>query len=324
MRHPTRRRLLAAGLAAPLILGRAMAATTFPSRPMRIVVPFTPGASTDQIARLLAQRLGETWNRTVLVENRPGGATQIGTDLVAKAPPDGHTMLLAGFAFGVNPSLIPKPPYDALRDFAPVVLCAATPNLLVVGADQPIRTVAELLAASRSSAEGLAFASAGVATSNHLCIELLKAKTGANLLHVPYKGSAPAVLDVIAGRVPAIFDNVPNVLPHVKAGKLRALAVTTPRRFALLPQMPTMIESGVPDFEVSSWFGLAAPARVPRAVVDTVNAEVNRILLQPDFRDLFLAQGVEMVGGSPEQFGLHLRAQIARWAPVVKAAGLGG
>ena len=198
MRHPTRRRLLAAGLAAPLVLGRATAAATFPSRPLRIVVPFTPGASTDQIARLLAQRLGETWKRTVLVENRPGGATQIGTDVVAKAPPDGHTMLLAGFAFGVNPSLVPKPPYDALRDFTPVVLCAATPNLLVVGADQPIRTVAELLAVSRSSPEGLAFASAGVATSNHLCIELLKAKTGANLLHVPYKGSAPAVLDVIA------------------------------------------------------------------------------------------------------------------------------
>lgn len=324
MRHPTRRRLLAAGLAAPLVLGQATAATAFPSRPVRIVVPFTPGASTDQIARLLAQRLGETWKRTVLVENRPGGATQIGTDVVAKAPPDGHTMLLAGFAFGVNPSLVPKPPYDALRDFVPVVLCAATPNLLVVGADQPMRTVEDLLAASRSSPDGLAFASAGVATSNHLCIELLKAKTGANLLHVPYKGSAPAVLDVIAGRVPAIFDNVPNVLPHVKAGKLRALAITTPRRFALVPQMPTMIESGVPDFEVSSWFGLAAPARVPRAVVDIVNAEVNRILLQPAFRDLFGAQGIETVGGSPEQFGLHVRAQIAKWAPVVKAAGLGG
>jgi tripartite-type tricarboxylate transporter receptor subunit TctC len=324
MRHPTRRRLLAAGLAAPLVVGRAHAATVFPSRPVRIVVPFTPGASTDQIARLLAQRLGDTWNRTVLVENRPGGATQIGTDLVAKAAPDGHTMLMAGFAFGVNPSLLPKPPYDALRDFAPVVLCVATPNLLVVGADQPMGTVAELLAASRSSPDGLAFASAGVATSNHLCIELLKSKTGANLLHVPYKGSTPAVFDVIAGRIPAIFDNVPNVLPHVKAGKLRALAVTTPRRFALLPQIPTMIEAGVPDFEVTSWFGLAAPARVPRTVVDIVNAEVNRILLQPDIRELLRVQGMETVGGSPEQFGNHLRAQIAKWAPVVKAAGLGG
>jgi tripartite-type tricarboxylate transporter receptor subunit TctC len=291
---------------------------------VRIVVPFTPGASTDQIARLLAQRLGETWKRTVLVENRPGAATQIGTDLVAKAPPDGHTMLMAGFAFGVNPSLLPRPPYDALRDFATVVLCVATPNLLVVGADQPINTVADLLAASRSSPDGLAFASAGSATSNHLCIELLKTKTGANLLHVPYKGSVPAVLDVIAGRVPAIFDNVPNVLPHVKAGKLRALAVTTPRRFALLPQLPTMIEAGVPDFEVTSWFGLAAPARVPRPVVDAVNVEVNRILLLPDVRELLRAQGMEPVGGSPEQFGNHLRAQIAKWAPVVKAAGLGG
>jgi len=324
MGQRTRRRLLAAGLAAPLVLGRAAAGTAFPSRAMRIVVPFTPGAFTDQIARLLAQRLGDTWKRTVLVENRPGGATQIGTDLVAKAPPDGHTMLMAGFAFGVNPSLLPKPPYDALRDFAPVVLCASTPNLLVVGADQPITTVAELLAASKASPDGIAFASAGPATSNHLCMELLKTTTGANLLHVPYKGSAPAVLDVIAGRVPAIFDNVPNVLQHVKAGKLRAIAVTTPRRFALLPHLPTMIEAGVPDFEVGSWFGLAAPARVPRPVVDAVNAEVNRILLQPDIRDLFRAQGVEPVGGSPEQFGIHLRAQIAKWAPVVKAAGLGG
>jgi tripartite-type tricarboxylate transporter receptor subunit TctC len=293
MRHPSRRRLLAAGLAAPLVAGRARAATDFPSRPVRIVVPFTPGASTDQIARLLAQRLGEIWKRTVLVENRPGGATQIGTDLVAKAPPDGHTMLMAGFAFGVNPSLVPKPPYDALRDFAPLVLCVATPNLLVVGADQPMRTVAELLAASRSSPEGVAFASAGVATSNHLCMELLKSKTGMNL-------------------------------PHVKAGKLRALAVTTPRRFALLPQIPTMIEAGIPDFDVMSWFGLTAPARVPRTVVDLVNAEVNRILLQPDIRELLRVQGMETVGGSPEQLGNHIRAQVEKWAPVVKAAGLGG
>ena len=319
-----RRTLLAAAVLAPIAGLARGAPIAFPTRPVRIVVPFTPGAFTDQIARLLAQRLGEAWKRSVVVENRPGGASQIGTDLVAKAAPDGHTMLMAGFAFCVNPSMEPRPPYDALRDFAPIVLCAATPNLLVVGADQPVKNVAELLALAKSASDRVAFASAGPATSNHLCIELLKSKTGANLLHVPYKGSAPAVLDVIAGRVPAMFDNVPNVLQHVKAGKLRALAVTTPRRFALLSQLPTMIEAGVPDFEVGSWFGLAAPARVPRPVIDAINTEVNRILLQAEIRELFRAQGVEPVGGSPEQLGNHLRAQIAKWAPIVKAAGLGG
>jgi len=300
------------------------AGTGFPTHPVRIVVPFTPGAFTDQIARVLAQRLGETWKRTVLVDNRPGGATQIGTDLVAKAPPDGHTLLMAGFAFGVNPSLVPRPPYDALTDFAPMALCASTPNLLVVGAGQPFRNVAELLAAARSDPDGIAFASAGPATSNHLSMELLKTRTGANLLHVPYKGSAPAVLDVIAGRVPALFDNVPNVLPHVRAGKLRALAVTTPRRFALLPALPTMTEAGVADFEIASWFGLATRAGAPRAAIDAVNREVNAILRRPEVRELFRAQGVEPLGGSPEQFGDHIRAQIAKWAPVVRSAGLGG
>ena len=293
----------------------------YPSKTIRIIVPFTPGAFTDQIARVLAQKLNDVWKSPVVVENRPGAGTVLGADLVAKAAPDGHTLLLVGFAFGVSPSLQAKLPYDPINDFAPVALCAGTPNLLVVHPDLPVRNVAELIALAKSKPGALTFASAGPGSSTHLSMELLKQKAGLDLVHVPYKGSAPAMLDVISGRVPITFDNVPNILPQVKAGKLRAIAVTTPRPFALLPQLPT-VAATVPGFEVGSWFGLSATGRTPRDVIDRLNQAVNRALLLPDVTSLFREQGVEVIGGSSEQFGVHVRSQIAKWAPVVKAAGL--
>ena len=320
----TRRRLLGALALAPVVSTARADQAVFPTRTMRIVVPYPPGGFNDQLARVLAQKFGETWKQTVVVENRPGAGTQIGTDHVAKAPPDGHTLLIAGFAFAVNPSLQARPAYDAVRDFAPIVLCGATPNLLITGSDQPFRSVADLLALARAKPGEVTFASTGPGSSTHLSMELLKLRGRVDVVHVPYKGSAPALVDVIGGRVHAAFDNVPNVLQQVNAGRVRALAVTSPRRFALLPHLPTLIEAGVPDFEVSSWFGLAAPGKTPREIVERLNREVNRILLLPDVAALFRAQGVEAIGGGSEQMGTLIRNQIAKWAPVVKAAGLGG
>jgi tripartite-type tricarboxylate transporter receptor subunit TctC len=318
-----RRRALAWLGAAALGAGPAFAQTeVFPARPVRVVVPYPPGGFNDQLARILAQKLQEAWGQGVLVENRPGGGSQIGTQVVATAAPDGHTLLMASFAFAVNPALYAKLSYDTVRDFAPVILCAATPNLLVVGNDVPVRSVAELIALARSKPGDLVYASAGPGSSNHLSMELLKARAGIDLVHVPYKGSAPAVIDLVGGRVQALFDNTPNVLPQVQAGKLRALAVTSPRRFALLPDLPTVAESGVKDFEVSVWFGIVAPARTPQSVIDRINAAVNRILLLPGVRSTFRSQGVEAIGGSPQQFGVHLRAQMAKWSGVVTEAGI--
>lgn len=321
MSETGRRRFLAAAgalAAAPLAMAQNV---RFPFKPVRIVVPYTPGAFTDQIARVLAQKLGDTWKSPVVVENRPGAGTVLGSDVVAKAPPDGHTLLLVGFAFAISPSLQAKLPYDPIADFAPVALCAGTPNLLVVHPDLPVKSVADLIALAKSKPGEIPFASAGPGSSTHLSMEMLKQRAGIDLVHVPYKGSAPAALDVMGGRVPVTFDNVPNILPHVKAGKLRAIAVTTPRRFALLPQVPTVADT-VPGFEVGSWFGLSAAARTPRDVIERINQEVNRILLLPDVKTLFRDQGVETIGGSPEQFALHVKSQIAKWAPVVRTAGL--
>jgi tripartite-type tricarboxylate transporter receptor subunit TctC len=318
-----RRRVLAWLCAAALGAGPAFAQSdAYPVRSVRLVVPFPPGGFNDQLARILGQKLHEAWGQTVVVENRPGGGSQIGTQAVATATPDGYTLLMASFAFAVNPALYAKLPYDTLRDFAPVILCAATPNLLVVGSEVPVKSLKELVALAKSKPGELAYASAGLGSSNHLSMEMLKTRAGIDLIHVPYKGSAPAVIDVVGGRVQAMFDNVPNVLPQVQSGKLRALAVTSPRRFALMPELPTVAESGIRDFEVSVWFGVVAPARTPQAVIDQINKDINRILLLPEVQSTLKLQGVETVGGSPQQFAVHLRNQMTRWSGVVKEAGI--
>lgn len=318
-----RRRALVWLCAATLSVGQAFAQSdAYPLRSVRLVVPFPPGGFNDQLARILGQKLHESWGQTVVVENRPGGGSQIGTQAVATAASDGYTLLIASFAFAVNPALYSKLPYDTLRDFTPVILCAATPNLLVVGNEVPVKSVKELVALAKSKPGELAYASAGLGSSNHLSMEMLKARAGIDLIHVPYKGSAPAVIDVVGGRVQAMFDNAPNVLPQVRSGKLRALAVTSPRRFALMPELPTVAESGIRDFEVSVWFGIVAPARTPQSIVDRVNKEINRILLLPEVQSTFRLQGVESIGGSPQQFAVHLRNQMTKWSGVVKEAGI--
>jgi tripartite-type tricarboxylate transporter receptor subunit TctC len=307
-----------------IAVGMASSATgaEYPSKPVRIIVPFPPGAFNDQLARVLSQKLGERWRRPVVVDNRPGASTVIGTDLVAKAPADGHTLLVVSFAFAVNPSLLAQLPYDTARDFAPVVLAAGAPNVLLVNPASKARNVGELIALARREPGGLQYASAGHGTSPHLCMELLAQTAGVDLTHLVYKGSAPALTDLIGGQAQAMFDNLPNALPHVKAGKLRALAVTTAARSPLAPLLPTLAEAGVPGYDVEVWFGIVAPARTPKDVIAKLNTEINRVLALPEVRGRFAEQGVRVIGGPPERLGAHLQKEMAKWAQVVKVAGV--
>jgi len=296
-------------------------ADSYPSKPIRIIVPYTPGGFNDTLARTLGQKLSEKWSQPVVVDNRPGGGTTIGTNLAAKAPADGHTLLIVSFAFGVNPSLYARVPYDTQRDFAPIVLAAGTPNILVVNPQLPVKTVQDLIALAKSKPGKLNYATAGNGSSNHLSMEMLKSMAGVDIVHVPYKGSAPAVTDLIGGQVDVMFDNVPNVLQHLKAGKLRGLAVSSRMRSTFTPELPTVAEAGLPGFDVSVWFGVVAPSGTPKAVVSQLNGEINRILKLPEVVELFHKQGVEPLGGTPDEFAEFLREQTAKWAKVVKDSG---
>lgn len=308
----------AATLAAPL--AHAQSATQYPARTIRVVVPFPPGAFNDTLGRLLAQEFQKTWGQPAIVENRPGAGSAIGADLVAKSPADGYTLLIVAFPFALINSLHARMGMDVTRDFAPIAWCAATPNILVVHPSVPASSVGELLALARAKPGTLNYASTGTGSSNHLSMELFKSMTRTDIVHVPYKGSAPAVTDLLAGQVNILFDNTPNVLPHIRAGKLRALGVTTAKRSSFTPELPTVAESGVPGYEVTAWFGIVAPAGTPRDVVAKLNAEVNRVLALPETKERFLKAGVEPTGGSPEDFARHVRAEVAKWSKVVKDA----
>jgi tripartite-type tricarboxylate transporter receptor subunit TctC len=316
-------RLLSLALVALACALPAFAQQPYPSKPIRIVVPYPPGGFNDTLGRTLAAKLQDAWGQTVVVENKPGGNTLIGTDAVAKAAPDGYTLLVVAFPFAVTPSLIRNMPYDTVRDFAPIALCAQSPNVLVVNPQVlPVKTVGELIALAKSKPGELSYASTGNGSSNHISMELFESLAGVKLLHVPYKGSAPAVVDMLGGQVQVMFDNAPNVMPQVRAGKLRALAQSGARRSPVAPDLPTVAEAGVPGYEVTVWFGLVAPAATPREIVAKLNAEVLRILAMPDVRERFLAQGVEPLGSTPDEFAMHIRAQMDKWAKVVKDAGI--
>jgi tripartite-type tricarboxylate transporter receptor subunit TctC len=293
----------------------------YPSKSIRIIVPYPPGGFNDTLARTLGQKLNEKWGQAVIVDNRPGGGTTIGTNLAAKSAPDGYTLLIVSFAFAVNPSLYATLPYDTSKDFAPVVLAANTPNLLVVNPDLPAKSVKELITLARSKPGALNYASAGNGSSNHLSMELFKSLTGVDAVHIPYKGSAPAVIDLIGGQVDLMFDNVPNVLAQVKAGKLRALAVSSGERSPFVKGLPTVAESGVPGFDVSVWFGVVAPAGTPQPVIAKLNAEINGVLKLPEIRQAFNSQGVETAGGTPAKFAAFIATQTTKWAKVVRDSG---
>jgi tripartite-type tricarboxylate transporter receptor subunit TctC len=309
-----------AALAAPFTF--AQSAANYPAKPVRLVVPFPAGGTTDILARAVAQKLSEAWGRQMIVDNRPGAGGNIGSDLVAKSAPDGYTLLMGTVGtHAINPSLYKNMPYDHVKDFAPVILVAGVPNVLVVNPSLPVHSVPELIAYAKANPGKLNFASSGNGTSIHLSGELFKAMTGVEMTHVPYKGSAPALTDLIGGQVQLMFDNLPSSLPFIKAGKLRALAVTSGARAAALPDLPTLAESGLQGFEASSWFGVLAPAGTPRDIVAKLNGAIAGWLASPEAKGKLLAQGAIAAGGTPEDFARHIGAETSKWAKVVKASG---
>ena len=307
-------------LAALLVAGTA-SAQSWPSKPLRYVVPFPPGGFNDTLARVLAAELPKSLGQQVIVDNRPGGNTIIGTELAAKSPPDGYTLYGAALPFSVIQSLY-KTSFDVTKDFAPITLAGVTPNLLVANPGVPFNDVKGLIAYAKANPGKLNYASTGNGTSNHLSFELFKAMTGLNVVHVAYKGSAPAVTDLIAGQVQVMFDNTPNVLPHVKAGKLKGLAVSSKARSQFAPDMPTVDEAGVPGYDVGVWFGILTVAGTPPDIVKRLNTEMVKILTSAEVKDRFGKAGVDVVAGSPEQFSAFLKSEVARWAKVIQEAGI--
>jgi tripartite-type tricarboxylate transporter receptor subunit TctC len=293
----------------------------WPRKPLRYIVPFPPGAFNDTLARTLAAELPKTLGQPVVVENRPGGNTIIGTEAAAKSPPDGYTLFGAALPFSVIQSLY-KTSFDVTKDFAPITLAGVTPNLLVANTAVPVNNVKELIEYARANPGKLNYASTGNGSSNHLSFELFKTMTKTFVTHIPYKGSAPAVTDLIAGQVDVMFDNTPNVLPHVKAGKLKALAVSTKARTSFAPEIPSVDEGGVPGYDVTVWFGVLSVAGTPREIVQRLNTEMVKILTSAEIKERFARVGVEVVAGTPEHFSQFLRSEVERWGKVVKEAGI--
>jgi tripartite-type tricarboxylate transporter receptor subunit TctC len=294
----------------------------YPTKPIRLVVPFPAGGATDIFAREVAKHLTETWGQSVVVDNRPGAGGNIGSELVAKAPPDGYTLEMGTVGtHAINASLYSKMPYDHVKDFVPVILVAGVPNVLVVNPSVPVNSVQELIAYAKANPGKLNFASSGSGTSIHLSGELFKVMAGVQMTHVPYKGSAPALQDLLGGQVQLMFDNLPPSLPQIKAGKLRALAVTSATRAPALPDTPTVAESGLPGFEASSWFGVLAPAGTSPAIVAKLNAEIAKWLASPEAKEKLAAVGANIGGGTPEDFARHIQSETAKWAKVVKESG---
>jgi len=314
------KRALLAGLGALSLSAAAFA--QYPNKPIKIVVPFLAGGTTDIMARAVAADLQKAFGQAVVVENRAGAGGNIGADAVAKSAPDGYTFLMGTVGtHAINMALYTKMPYDAVKDFAPVSLVAAVPNILVATPSFPVNSVKELIDLVKKEDGKLTFASSGSGTSIHLSGELFKQLAGVQMTHVPYKGSSAALPDVMSGQVNVMFDNAPSVMPHIKGGKLKAIAVTSSKRAPALPNVPTIAESGLPGFEASSWFGLLAPAGTPKEIVDKVSAQIQKMLQTPEMKERLASQGADGVGNTPEQFAAHIKTEIDKWAKVVKASG---
>lgn len=297
-------------------------AQNYPSRPIRLVVPQSAGGSTDLVARPLAQRVAEAMKGAVVVDNRPGAGSTIGTDIVAKAPPDGYTLLAVAASFTMSPSLYKKLPFDPVNDFAPISLLSSLPNILVVHPALPVKSVKELLAYAKAQPGKLNYSSSGMATGTHMSMELLKHMTGITLAHIPYKGGAPSVTALLSSEVQLCFATISTALPHVKSGRLRALAVSTARRATAAPDVPTLSEAGVPGYDYASWIGLLAPAKTPPAIIAKWHAESARLMQTPDMKTLLQHEGSEAVGNAPSEFGNIIRTEVERWRSVSKAAGI--
>jgi tripartite-type tricarboxylate transporter receptor subunit TctC len=304
-----------------LIFALTATAADYPSRPIRLIVPFPPGGGNDIVGRLVAAKLGEGLGQQVVVDNRGGAGGTIGSDIAAKAPPDGYTLLVNNISLAVNQTLVPKLSYDTLRDLAPISLIGRQPNVLVVHPSLQAKSVRELLDYARAKPGELSYGSGGVGTASHLATEMLKLMTRTDMVHVPYKGLGPALTDLVGGRLQLIISTLASALPQIKSGKLRPLAVTTAQRSAFYPEVPTMSEAGVNGYEFSTWYGLLAPSRTPRPVVDRLNAETRKALESTIVKDQFASQGLEPVSSTPQDFGRYLRTEVDKWAKVVKASG---
>jgi tripartite-type tricarboxylate transporter receptor subunit TctC len=293
----------------------------YPDRPIRMIVPFPPAGSTDIVGRILAQPLGERLGTQIVIDNRPGAHTIIGTDIAAKASPDGYTMLFATSGHGTNPALY-KLPFDPIKDFTPILLLTTSANVLVVNPGQPIRNLPELIAQANAAPGQITYATGGVGTVQHLAVEMLKLRAGINVLHVPYKGAGPALVDAMSGHVTMVAASIPPVMPHLKTGRLRAILVTSSKRAESLPSVPTIAEQGFPGFEVIYWIGLMGPAKVPVGIVDKLHGELNSIMRIPAVRQQLVAQGADPVGGTPAEFMVFLKQELKMWAELVKTTGL--
>ena len=319
----SRRELALAGLAGLVVPLGALAADEYPSKPAKIVVPYTPGGFNDTLARTVGERLTRAWKVPVVVDNRPGGNTVLGNNIVAKSAPDGYTLLITPLPFAALPALYgERLPYNAQKDFQPVVWAGSTQNALVVRNTLPVQSVQELIDYAKKNPGKLNFASTGSGSSNHLSMELFMSMTGTKMTHVPYKGSAPAVTATMAGEVDVLFDNVPNVVQQVRAGKLRVLGTTGKARAPLLPDAPAVAEAGVPGYEVNVWFGIQMPAGVPKADVERANRDIVAILKEPEVVKMFRDQGVEVVASSTTEFSALISSEIAKWTRVVNDAGV--
>ena len=312
----------ALALAAAFACAPAHSAESYPSKPIRFIIPYAPGGTTDIIARLLGQKLGEDLGQQVVVDIRAGAGSMIGTELAAKSPPDGYTMLLSNIGLAFNETLYPKRTYDALRDLAPVSLVGVTPNAFVVHPSVPAKTMKDFLAFAKARSGQLSYASGGIGSSSHLSMELLQSLTGIKFNHVPYKGAGPALIDVAAGNVPFQLNSMPAVMGHVHSGRLRALAVSSAKRSQAVPDLPTIAESGVPGYDYVTWYGLLVPAQTPAAIVSRLNASTQKALGNKDVREKLGAQGVEVEGSTPDAFGKIVKNDVEKWRKIIKQANI--
>ncbi|MBI2224662.1 MAG: tripartite tricarboxylate transporter substrate binding protein [Betaproteobacteria bacterium] len=312
-------------MSAPLLAQTAAtgSAPAYPVKPVRLVVPFTPGGSTDIVARIIGQKLDEAWKQQVIIDNRPGAGGTVGVDFVAKSAPDGYTLVMGHVGtFGFGPSLYSRLPYDSVRDFMPITLFANVPNMLVVNPSLPVKSVKELIALAKSRPSELNYGSAGSGSAAHLTVEYFKLLSKTDITHIPYKGTSPMLTDLIAGQTSLTITGVPPLYPHVKSGRLRALGVASARRLSVLPELPTIAEAGVPGYEATTWFGPLAPAKTPKEIIARLNAELLKILQRPEVRKRLGADGAEPVGSTPEEFAEHIKTEIGRWAKVIKESGV--
>jgi tripartite-type tricarboxylate transporter receptor subunit TctC len=314
-------RTFGAALAVAAASVNAISADNYPSKPVRLVVPFAPGGGNDIAARFVAQRLTESFGESAVVDNRAGAGSTIGTDIVAKSVPDGYTLLVVHNAIAINQTLYPKLPYDTVRDFAQVAMIGATTNTLVVNPGVPARSTKELISLAKAKPGSLNYASTGAGGTAHLAMEYFRLETGTNLTHIPYKGTAPGLTDVVANQVQVMISALPGSVPFINSKRVIALATTGEKRSAFLPELPTLSESGVPGYQFDTWYGLHAPAKVPREIINKLNAEIVKALSRPEAKDQLVKQGLEVLIATPEEFTKFVRAEVAKMGRIIKASG---